>query len=222
MDQVLKSKQINFLNKYTIGSWRVNPSNGLIDIQGDFVYSIDSRTPYRAVLYPLRGLRFGEVTGDFIFEAQPSNIDDLEGFPQKVGGDFSCSRCNIKSLKGGPIEVGGSYNCSFNNLRNFEYVPERINGDFICRFNRSETLSLKYLPGYIKGDLDLRDGYPWDRILDKENVEIFEKIIPGIVSGSVRMDSAYSAFDTGIIKPLAIPGTSLSSLRKILIKRKII
>lgn len=213
MNTMLKSKQINFLNKYTIGSWSVNPSTGLIDIEGDFIYE---NFP-REVLYPLRGLRFGEVTGDFIFEAQPSKMDDLEGFPQKVGGNFGCSRCSIKSLKGGPVEVGGSYYCSFNYLKNFEYAPERINGDFIARFIRGLE-SLDGLPKYIEGDLNLYDSNQWNLEINSKD---FITLFLSDVRGEIKLDGRYRDFFNSAIS-LSVPGIRMEDLIEVMKKRNII
>lgn len=210
---VLNQKQIYFLNSHTKGTWSVNSSTGLVDIQGDFRYD-----PFqRSVKYPLRALRFGEVTGDFIFEAQPSEIKDLDGFPQKVGGNFSCSRCSAKSLKGGPIEVGGSYNCSFNDLVNFEYAPERINGDFIARFNH-HLESFVGLPKYIKGDLNLEDGNPWQNQVD---VSRLNTVLDSKIYGEIRFDSQYWMIFK-IANSITPKGIASSDLLRVMIKRGII
>lgn len=213
---VLNQKQINFLNGYTRGTWSVNQSTGLVDIHGDFIYVYDGSR--RSVEYhPLRGLRFGEVTGDFIFEAQPSEVKDLDGFPQKVGVDFSCSRCSAKSLKGGPIEVGGNYNCSFNELVNFEYAPERINGDFVARFNH-HLESFLGLPKYIKGDLNLEDGYPWQNQVEESRLNT---VLDSKIYGEIRFDSAYwNIFK--IANSITQKGIASTDLLKVMIKRGII
>lgn len=62
---MLTQRQKDFLNKYTIGVWEINPLNGLVDIEGDFHYG-NFRTEVKS---PLRGIKFGEVTGNFYFEA---------------------------------------------------------------------------------------------------------------------------------------------------------
>lgn len=211
---MLTQRQNDFLNKYTIGVWKINPLNGLVDIEGDFHYSILRRE----VKSPLRGIRFGEVTGDFYFEAQPSSLDDLSGFPYKVGKDFSCSRCGVNSLKGGPKEVGGNYNCSFNRgLKNFKYAPERINGDFIARFN-SGLESFEGLPEWIKGDLNLRDGYPWETKVVTKNLIIIYK---SEIGGEIKFEGAYRE-GINAIGNLAIPGISIRNIAKVMSKRGVI
>lgn len=195
--------QIDFLNKHTKGIWRENPSTHLVDIEGDFYYSDFPRE----VKFPLRGIRFGEVTGNFIFE---SSFDfgnrDLDGFPYKVGGDFSCSRCGVTSLKGGPKEVGGNYTCSFNEMENFEGSPERINQNFIGRFMRKLT-SFKGLPTYIGGDLNLDDGNSWEHKVGVSHIVDLSKCEIG---GDLKID--------GRIEGFRISGIKLISLIKSMVK----
>lgn len=210
---MLTQKQIDFLNKYTAGTWEVNPSTGLVDIKGSFIYSGHKTS----VKYPLRGLRFGEVTDDFIFEASPSVLDDLDGFPQRVGRDFICSRCYARSLKGGPIEVGRDYFCSFNNLINFEYAPERINGNFVARFN-NKLETLDGLPKWIGGDLNLDDGYPWSTKIDIRNIKI---LFLSDVRGKRILDRDYGNLVRSIGR-LNVQGINITSLLEIMKKRGLI
>lgn len=211
---MLTQRQKDFLNKYTIGVWNINPLNGLVDIEGDFYYGNFSKNVNR----PLRGIRFGEVTGNFIFETQPSSLGDLSGFPYKVGKDFSCSRCGVNSLKGGPKKVGGNYNCSFNRgLKNFKYAPEKINGDFIARFN-SGLESFEGLPKWIGGDLNLRDGYPWETKVDTKNLIIIYK---SEIVGSIKFEGEYRG-GINAIKNLAIPGISMTNILSVMSKRGVV
>jgi hypothetical protein len=209
---MLRQKQIDFLDEYTVGSWSVNPATGLVDIDGDFLYEDFPRE----VKYPLRGLRFEKVTGDFIFEPS-SYMTDLDGFPQRVGKNFSCSRCHVESLKGGPIEVGGSYRCSFNKLKNFEYAPKTIPGDFVARFNH-DLESFDGLPKYIGGDLRLEDGNPWQMELDvRKLITVYKSEIKGRIKfGGLYSDGIYS------IQSLAIPGIDMSDLLRAMDKRGIL
>jgi hypothetical protein len=211
---MLTQRQKDFLDKYTRGVWKINPLNGLVDIDGDFFYSISNII----VKSPLRGIRFGEVTGDFYFEAFPSYLDDFSGFPYKVGGNFSGSRNNVISLKGGPKEVGGNYKISFNRrLKNFEYAPERINGDFVCRFTR-DLESFEGLPKYIGGDLNLTDGNPWQQKIDTNNLIL---VYQSEIAGSIRFDGAYRKV-IEYIKGLALPGISTGNIISAMSKRGII
>jgi hypothetical protein len=212
---MLLKRQKNFLDRYTIGVWEINPLNGLVDIEGDFNYGNFPKNVDR----PLRGLRFGNVTGNFIFESsiKSSYMLDLDGFPQRVGKNFSCSRCHIKSLKGGPTEVGGDYYCSFNDLNNFNYAPEVIPGDFIGRFNH-ELESFEGLPKLIGGDLNLEDGYPWQTKVDTKNLIL---VYQSEIGGSIKFDGAYRE-GISAIESLAIPGISMSNILRVMSKRGVI
>jgi hypothetical protein len=191
----MKKNQIVFLDKFTKGVWKLNPLTGLVDIEGDFIYTDFPRD----VKHHLRGIKFGEVTGNFIFEAQPPltsvyfwprNPVNPEDFPRRVGGNFSCSRCSLKSLVGGPKEVGGNYSCSFNPLENFEGAPERIPGSFVGRFNHDLT-SFKGIPKFIEGDLNLQDGNWWQQTLDTNNLNIVSE---SEIKGNIKFDGVYREY----------------------------
>jgi hypothetical protein len=77
----LTQEQKNWLSKCTDGTWRVNPSTGLVDVDGDF----DCR---KSGLQNLMGVRFGRVSGNF--DCSNNQLTSLEGAPQEVGKDFGC------------------------------------------------------------------------------------------------------------------------------------
>lgn len=189
----MKKNQIKFLEKYTKGVWKVNPLTGRVDIEGDFIYTDFPRD----VKDHSRGIKFGEVTGNFIFESQPTIVYfwpiipvNPEMFPRKVGGNFSCERCSLKSLKGGPEEVGGYYRCSFNDLENFEGAPERVGGNFVARFIRGLE-SFKGLPKQIGGHLSFEDSNQWNLELDSSNLEILSQTE---VKGTTKWDGRYREY----------------------------
>jgi hypothetical protein len=78
----LTEDQIGWLNSCTAGSWKLNPSTRLIDVDGDFDCSSKSLTD-------LKGVKFGEVSGGFF--CYDNQLTSLEGAPQSVDGDFSCN-----------------------------------------------------------------------------------------------------------------------------------
>lgn len=189
----MKKNQIIFLNKFTKGTWKLNPLTGRVDIEGDFIYTDFPRD----VKDHIRGVKFGEVTGNFIFESQPTEVYfwpiipvSPQSFPRKVGGIFSCSRCSLKSLKGGPEEVGGHYNCSFNDMKNFEGSPKRVGGNFIARFIRGLE-SFKGLPKYIGGDLNFDNSNSWNLELNSSNLEILSRLE---VKGTTIFDGRYREY----------------------------
>jgi hypothetical protein len=123
--QILTPEQKNFLNKYTKGgSWSLNPSTGLVDLQGDFNCSRESLEG----LNDLLGIRFGEAPWNF--HCNGNNLTSLEGAPQTVGGDFYCVDNKLTSLVGAPQTVGGDFYCNNNRLTSLEGAPQTVGGAF--------------------------------------------------------------------------------------------
>jgi hypothetical protein len=122
--------QEKFINDWrSSGIWNVNPTTGLVDIQGDFafkIYIITTQIPTKSFL----GIEFGNVTGKF--KCTHNQLQSLEGAPREVGGHFWCYVNNLKSLKGGPHKVGGDFDCTHNELQSLEGAPQEINGEFRC------------------------------------------------------------------------------------------
>ena len=98
--QTLTQDQKEFLDKYTSGSWSLNPSTGLVDIQGNFNCSHEG-------LKDLQGILFGAVSGNF--SCNGNNLTSLTGAPETVEGSFACSRNNLTSLAGAPETIGGDF-----------------------------------------------------------------------------------------------------------------
>jgi hypothetical protein len=140
----LTKRQIEFLDRYTEGKWTLNPSTGLVDVNGDFGCS-------ESGLSTLEGIKFGRVTGDFICSF--NNLTSLVGAPDRVGGDFICSFNKLTSLEGAPREVGGSFNCSANKLTSLEGAPREVGRSFLCTSNN--LTSLEGAPERIGGQFFL-------------------------------------------------------------------
>ncbi len=88
---ILTQEQKDWLDKCTEGTWRVNTSTGLVDVDGHFYCP-------RSGLKNLMGVRFGRVSVNFnCFDNQ---LTSLEGAPQRVGEDFYCYDNRLISLKG--------------------------------------------------------------------------------------------------------------------------
>ena len=98
----LTKKQEGFLNRYTQGTWSVNPTTGLVDVQGNFDCS-DKR------LKSLSGISFGHVDGNF--HCIHNQLTSLAGAPQTVRGDFSCFGNLLTSLAGAPQTVDWYFMC---------------------------------------------------------------------------------------------------------------
>jgi hypothetical protein len=172
----LTQEQEDFLNKFTKGSWKVNPSTGLVDVRGNFEAE-------NIGLNDLKGIKFGEVYG--YFSISKNYIKSLEGCPQKCLG-FFCSGSKITSLKGSPKSVPDTFSCWDNQLKDFEGAPEEV-GSFLGTFN--PLTSLKGIPkkiteksGYMRfGDVNI-SSEDWNTggilsfyMKNKNNKEISEK-----------------------------------------------
>ncbi len=119
----LTPDQEEFLNKYTNGTWALNPATGLVDVDGDF-YCMWNR------LEDFKGVKFGKVTGEFY--CHRNELTSLEGAPQEVGGDFSCGQNKLTSLEGAPRVVGGSFLCQDNKLKSLKGAPQEVGKGFHC------------------------------------------------------------------------------------------
>lgn len=75
--------------------------------------------------------KFGIVSGNF--DCGYSNIDSLEGSPEKVYGTFCCHYCaNLTSLKGSPKVVSASFSCYNTNIKNLIGAPKKVGWTFDC------------------------------------------------------------------------------------------
>jgi hypothetical protein len=119
----LTPEQEAFLNRKTKETWSVNPTTGLVDIQGDFASNLDG-------LKNFLGIEFGNVSG--YFSCYLNGLQSLEGAPREVGGYFNCSRNDLQSLTGAPKKVVGYFDCSDNKLQSLGGAPKQINGGFYC------------------------------------------------------------------------------------------
>ena len=148
----LTQEQKDWLDKFTEGTWRVNPSTGLVDVDGDFnCRGWD--------LQNLMGVRFGRVSEDFF--CSYNQLTSLEGAPQEVGGSFSCVSNNLTSLEGAPQEVGKGFWCTNNKLTSLEGAPQEVGRSLYCSSN--QLTSLKGIP-FVNGDINLDPNPIWKLI----------------------------------------------------------
>jgi hypothetical protein len=137
--QNLTKEQKEWLNKCCLydsfrnvkSKWTINPSTGLIDVDGHF--SCESQE-----LKNFKGVKFGVVEG--IFDCSNNQIKTLKGAPVKVKGSFYCNNNQLKSLVGAPQEVGGDLNCEDNYIKSLVGVPKRIYGNLECGDNEITSL----------------------------------------------------------------------------------
>ena len=151
----LTEEQISWLDGCATG-WRLNPSTGLIDVDGDFNCAGQD-------LKDFKGVRFGHVKGDF--SCDDNQLTSLEGAPLTVGLSFSCGYNQLTSLEGTPQTVGGGFVCSSNQLTSLEGAPKTVGGGFDCNGNQLTSLdgAPQTVGGYFhcKGNqLTSLDGAP--------------------------------------------------------------
>ena len=172
-EDILTQDQKDWLNANTDGTWRVNPSTGLVDVDGRFNCRYSG-------LKNLMGVRFGSVSGNFFcsynqltslegaprevvgsFDCSSNHLTSLEGAPSGVGEDFSCDNNKLTSLEGSSSEVGSGFYCYKNQLTSLEGAPREVGGNFHCY--RNQITSLKGIP-FVNGDIDIDPNPIWKLI----------------------------------------------------------
>lgn len=139
----LTQEQINWLDESSDVKWKLNPSTGLVDVDGNFHCTYED-------LRDFKGVSFGKVFGDF--DCSNNQLISLAGAPQWVDGYFSCGKNQLTSLVGAPQTIGGYFTCNNNQLTDLEGAPQKVGGDFWCAYNQLTTL--KGAPQKIKGNFD--------------------------------------------------------------------
>jgi hypothetical protein len=137
--QSLSEEQIGWLNECTRGSWKLNPSTGLIDVDGNFYCGQQDLTDFK-------GVAFGHVRG--YFHCHGNQIISLEGAPQAVSGFFYCNDNLLTSLEGAPQTVG-DFRCNDNQITSLVGAPQTVNGYFYC--NDNQITSLEGAPLTVDG-----------------------------------------------------------------------
>ena len=127
----LSEEQISWLDEYSGGPWRLNPSTGLIDVDGYFDCISQG-------LKDFKGVRFGHVKGNF--NCYYNQLTSLEGTPQTVGRSFNCGSNQLTSLVDAPKTVGGGFDCAINQLTSLDGAPKTVKGNFYCDSNQLTSL----------------------------------------------------------------------------------
>jgi hypothetical protein len=177
----LTKRQEAFLNRYTNGTWSVNPATGLVDVQGSFDCSDRG-------LKSLSVIKFGTVTEDF--RCVWNQLTTLKGAPQTVGESFWCYNNQLTTLEGAPQTVGGRFWCYNNQLTTLEGAPQTMGGGFSC--NSFELKPGKWNP--TGWEQVLRTGSPeaqkliqtlpylqpdwWNSELSKDPARTIQKLAP--------------------------------------------
>lgn len=145
----LSKQNIEFLEKFTQGSWIIN-SEGYIEIDGNF----DCSSGLKSDQLRLPKIKIKRVSGDF--NCSNNNLETLEGCPEEVGGSFRCFSNNLRSLKHSPKKIGSNFDCTRNNLETLGGCTEIIFGNLFCDFNFLKDL--KGSPILIGGDFKISNN----------------------------------------------------------------
>ena len=137
----LTKRQINWLDKCAGGGWSLNPSTGLVDVDGNFD-CISQR------LKDFKGVAFGHVKGNF--SCRDNQLTSLIGAPQTVDGGFNCVSNQLTSLVDAPQTVGGYFGCSFNQLTSLEGAPQTVGEGFFCGSNPVSERTLESIFSLMK------------------------------------------------------------------------
>ena len=127
----LTEEQISWLDKCARGGWRLNPSTGLIDVDGSFDCEGQG-------LKNFKGVAFGHVKGNF--NCDSNQLTSLDGAPKTVDGSFYCNNNQLTSLVGAPETVDGGFSCAENQLTSLEGAPKTVGGVFYCTDNQLTSL----------------------------------------------------------------------------------
>ena len=139
----LTEEQISWLDKCARGSWNLNPSTGLVDVDVDFYCAGQG-------LKDFKGVAFGHVDGGF--GCDNNQLTSLDGAPKTVKGNFLCRSNQITSLEGAPQTVGGFFYCANNQLTSLDGAPKTVKGNFNCGSN--QLASLEGAPKTVKGNFN--------------------------------------------------------------------
>ena len=143
----LTEDQKIWLDKCAGGGWSLNPSTGLIDVDGDFNCRGQGLKNFKGVAFghvkgnfscadnPLKSLVGAPETVKGYFYCADNQLTSLEGAPESVNGDFICGNNPLISLVGAPQIVGRSFYCTDNQLTSLEGAPKIVNGYFVCEYN---------------------------------------------------------------------------------------
>jgi Leucine-rich repeat (LRR) protein len=125
----LTEEQISWLNECTLGSWELNESTGLVDVEVGFNCMEQNLTDFK-------GVKFGHVSGDF--RCGLNQLESLEGAPQSVRS-FYCNDNRLTSLNGAPKTVHKYFYCNDNLLTSLAGAPQTVT-DLYCHRNQLTSL----------------------------------------------------------------------------------
>jgi hypothetical protein len=153
----LTEDQIKWLDSCTTGSWNINPSTGLIDVDYNFHCAQQNLTDFK-------GVAFGHVSGYFY-----------------------CGNNQLTSLVGAPQTVGVSFYCNDNQLTSLEGAPQTVRGDFYCRNNQVSEETLSSIFALMKKGNSYQQALEeyWPN-MDNEDRVLMYKDLKGLTPDEIR------------------------------------
>jgi hypothetical protein len=204
----LTQEQIDWLDECADWSWKLNPSTGLIDVDGDF----DCR---EQGLTDLKGVKFGKVGERFdcednhltslvgapqsvggYFDCQDNHLTSLVGAPQTVGGNFRCHRNQLTTLVGAPQSVGGNFICENNQLTSLEGAPQKVGGRFVCEGNPVTESTLKAIFALMKKGMAYQQALEkrWPEMEDEDRALMYKQM-PNLPPEETRKYKALATYN---------------------------
>jgi hypothetical protein len=183
----LAEDQIEWLDSCTRGSWKLNHTTGLLDVDGDFNCTSKSLTD-------LKGIKFGEVSGGF--SCGSNLLTSLEGAPQTVGINFYCHNNRLTSLEGAPQIVGSDFSCNNNLLTSLEGAPQTVGGGFYCHDNPVSGETLVSIFALMKKGKSYQQALEehWPE-MGNEDRALMYKQMPNLPPEETRMYQALARFN---------------------------
>jgi len=183
----LAEDQIEWLDSCTRGSWKLNHTTGLLDVDGDFNCTSKSLTD-------LKGIKFGEVSGGF--SCSSNLLTSLEGAPQTVGINFYCHNNRLTSLEGAPQIVGSDFSCNNNLLTSLEGAPQTVGGGFYCHDNPVSGETLASIFALMKKGKSYQQALEehWPEMGNEDRVLMYKQM-PNLPPEETRMYQALARFN---------------------------
>jgi hypothetical protein len=182
----LTAEQIDWLDRCARGSWKLNPSTGLIDVVGDFYCNVKGLTDFK-------GVKFGKASGDFYCNG--NQLTSLEGAPPSVGGNFRCDGNQLTSLVGAPQSVGGHFSCRGNQLTTLEGAPQSVGGNFHCVDNPVSESTLKAIFALMRKGMGYQQALEeyWSKMGDEDRVLMYKQM-PNLPPEETRKYNALATY----------------------------
>ena len=161
----LTAEQIEWLDEYVEGRWKLNRQTGLINVVGDFDCNGQGLTD-------LKGVRFG-----------------------KVSGSFNCYNNQLTSLEGAPQSVGRSFNCNNNQLTTLVGAPHSFSGSFYCGGNPVTASTLKAIFALMKSGKSYQQALEerWPKMKDVDRVLMYKEM-PSLSPEDIRKYKALATY----------------------------